>query len=251
MNVNISDGYFKTKESINIYWKKWLPENRKATVIIVHGVLEHIDRYINVVNALLPENIAIYGTTHQGHGKSEGHRAYIKNILDYVEETRTFYTNIVQNEAENKPIFILGHSMGSIISMLYASNYQDGLKGIMLSGTGLNTSGVAGILKFGAIILSAIAPKGALEFPLPVEFISSDEREVQKYRDDPYCGGKISFRLGNEIERGLKLAVNRVNKITIPTLIQYGKDDIAFKNREELLERFSSTDKTLKGYDNC
>lgn len=250
--ITEGEGYFKGVNDDKMYWRKWLPEGeRKATVMIVHGVNEHIGRYMNVVNKLVPEGFAVYGEDHYGHGKSEGHRGYVKRFEFFIENLRIFFKNIVQKEADDKPIFIIGHSMGSIITMNFVRMYPDGLKGMVLSGTGSSTGNVSAILKLGAKILSAIAPKGSIDLPFPENWITRDEEVCKAWDTDPLTNDKTTFRLGNEMNRWLKKGYNGISEITMPALIQCGTDDAGFEGQKELFERVGAEDKTLKMYDKC
>lgn len=244
------ESFFKGLYDVKLFWRKWLPEgDRKATILVAHGVNEHSERYINVANAVIPEGIAVYVLDHRGHGRSEGKRAYVKKFANYIEDVKIFFDTIVKKEAEDKPIFILGHSMGSIIAMNYVKMYPNGLCGMVLSGTGKRLGGIPSFLTKFSKILGAILPKLYINPPIPFEdSLSRDEETIRKYAEDPMCGGKLSLRLGAEMSRALKNAYKEINQIMLPILVQCGEKDPIFEGKEELFTQIASKDKTLKIY---
>ena len=151
-------------DDIRLYYQVWRPEkNSKAVVQLIHGLAEHSNRYLNVVNALVPSGYVIYASDNRGHGKSEGIRGYVNKFETFVKDQKIFFELIKENEP-NLPIFLLGHSMGSIIAQLYAVEYPVGLKGLILSGAGtrLGGAGSSAFLRGITRLLSKINPKLSL-----------------------------------------------------------------------------------------
>ena len=86
--VRSSDGCHQLKMN------HWLPEQApKATVQLVHGMVEHIDRYEDFAKYLMSAGYAVIGHDHLGHGDSvqdeaeygyfadrEGHRFLIDDV---------------------------------------------------------------------------------------------------------------------------------------------------------------------------
>ena len=89
-----------------------------------------------MVNHFVPENFAVYALDHRGHGRSDGERVKVDDFHDYVKDLKTFF-NIVRKENPKDKIFLIGHSMGSVIALLYAIEYQKELAGLITSGGGL------------------------------------------------------------------------------------------------------------------
>jgi len=72
-------------DDIRLYYQVWRPEkNSKAVVQIIHGLAEHSNRYMNVVDALVPRGYVIYASDNRGHGNSEGIRGYVKKFETYL-----------------------------------------------------------------------------------------------------------------------------------------------------------------------
>jgi alpha-beta hydrolase superfamily lysophospholipase len=68
-------GNFDGINGCQLYYKAWMPGAKpKATLAIVHGAGEHIERYKNPIDALLPSGYAVVGYDQRGHGQSGGRR---------------------------------------------------------------------------------------------------------------------------------------------------------------------------------
>ena len=179
------DGFFKGVRESNIYYQAWLPETEcKAVLLVVHGLAEHCGRYMNVVNHFVPLGYAVYGLDHVGHGKSEGTRVYVERFEDYTD-TLKIYFDMVRQEQPDKPIFLVGHSMGGLISAAYLLEHQNELTGAVLSGASVKMSGdVSPVVVFMGKLLSTLAPKAGL-MALEAEGVSRDPAVVEAYVNDP------------------------------------------------------------------
>lgn len=221
-----------------------------AVVHVIHGYAEHIDRYGNVVNELLPAGYAVFGTDHRGHGKSQGRRGHVMSFQEYIDDEKQFRRDVIQPRFPGIPCFILGHSMGSVIAMNYVEQNADDFKGLVLSGTGSQPGAYTPKILFTLTkILSGILPAVQVKSPLPPDFISRDMDAVKAYIDDPLVYNVITPRLAHEMNRYVVIGAQNAGKIKIPVLIQIGSQDIAFSGQKELFEMIGAKDKTFKLYD--
>jgi len=249
--MKTQSGNFKAQDGTSIYWKGWTPDNSpKAVVHVIHGYAEHIDRYGNVVNELLPAGYAVFGTDHRGHGKSQGKRGHVMSFQEFIDDEKQFRRDVIQARFSGIPCFVLGHSMGSLIAMNYVEQNADGIKGLVLSGTGsLPGTDIPKILITLTKIFSRILPGVHVKSPLPPEFISRDMDVVKAYIDDPLVYNVITPRLGHEMNRYVVIGAQNASKIKIPVLIQLGSQDTAFSGQKELFDLVGAKDKTFKRYE--
>jgi acylglycerol lipase len=127
------EGSFKGVRNANIFYQAWLPEeNVRAVLLLVHGLGEHSGRYRNVVNHFVPLGYAVYALDHIGHGKSDGRREYVERFDDYTD-TLSSYLEMVKTWQRDKPIFLLGHSMGGTIAAYYLLDHQAEFRGAIIS----------------------------------------------------------------------------------------------------------------------
>jgi len=245
------DGYFKGVRDTNIYYQYWLPEGEpKAILLVVHGLAEHSGRYMNVVNHLTPLGYAVYGIDHIGHGKSGGERVYVDRFRDYTKTLKNYFDKIRKWQPQ-KPVFLIGHSMGGLISAAYLLEHQDELSGAVLSGPGIKVpDNISQAVIFAGKILSIIIPKAGL-IQLDADGISRDPAVIDAYVNDPLvCTGKATARLGAELLKTMQHVTKQAAKIKLPLLILQGSDDklVDPSGARLLFDSAGSKDKTIKIY---
>jgi len=245
------DGYFKGAQDNNIYYQYWLPEDEsKAILLLAHGLAEHSGRYMNLVNYLVPSGYAVYGIDHIGHGKSDGKRAYVERFQDYTKTLKTYF-DMIRAWHPKRPIFLIGHSMGGLISTAYLLKHQDELAGAVLSAPSIKVPDniSAAVILIGKM-LSIIMPRAGL-IKLDPDGVSRDPAVVEAYVNDPLVyTGKATARLGAEIIKTMQDVTKQAAQITLPILIAQGSADklVDPGGAQLLCDSVSSTDKTIKMY---
>ena len=246
------EGFFESVRAALIYHQCWLPESEpKAVLMIVHGLGEHSGRYLNLVNHFVALGFAVYGMDHPGHGKSDGVRKYVDRFEDFIANVKTYFDRI-QGWLAGKPVFLVGHSMGGLISATYLLDHQDGLKGAILSGPSVKIPGnILPIMVFIGKMLDALIPRLGLLKTAP-EGVSRDPAVVQAYKDDPLVyKGKATARLTAEMLKAMQRVGGEAKKITLPILILQGGADwiVDPAGARMLYDWVGSADKEIKIYD--
>ena len=185
-------------------YKIWAPSQPpKAIIQIVHGMAEHIARYERMAKALNEAGFLVCGRNHRGHGPEAKLLGYFADeqgwdaILNDAHEVSLD----IKKQYPGVPFILLGHSMGSFLAREYALRYGKELDGLILSGTGFYPKALCASGR----MLAKLAPKkkpanfvnniafagnnkpfapGRTGF----EWLSRDEKEVDKYVADPLCG---------------------------------------------------------------
>ena len=250
--MNHQEGYFKGRQGTNLYYQGWLPEGRPAAVLlIVHGLAEHSGRYGNVVDHFVPRGYAVYGIDHPGHGRSDGPRVYVERFQDFLDPLQVFLGRIRKWQPET-PIFLVGHSLGGLISAAYLLDQPDEPAGAVLSAPSVVMPGSLSTLTLLAgKVLSALLPRLGL-VRLEAEGVSRDPAVIRAYRGDPLVfTGKITARLGTELLQTMGRVLAEAQKIRRPLLILQGAADklVDPRGAQMLFDRVSSVDKTIKVYE--
>ena len=245
------EGTFKGVRGANIYYQDWLPDGEvKAVLFLVHGLGEHCCRYENHVNYFVPKGYAIYGLDHLGHGKSDGQQEVIDRFTDYTDTLATYF-KMVRGWQEGKPIFIMGHSMGGLITCYYLLDHQADFKGAILSAPAIKVSdSISSTTITMGKMLSVIAPKAGV-LALDPTGISRDPEVVKAYVEDPLVfHGKTPARLAAEMLKAMQRVTQEVEKITLPIIVVQGSEDklVDPDGAQMLYDRAGSKDKTLKIY---
>jgi alpha-beta hydrolase superfamily lysophospholipase len=246
------EGFFKGVRGANIYFQSWLPESESSAVLlIVHGLAEHSGRYGNVVNHFVPLGYAVYGIDHLGHGKSDGTRVYVKRFDDYTNTLKAYF-DMIRGWQPEKPIFLVGHSMGGLISAVYLLDHQAELAGAVLSGPAVKIpSRVTPAMLFVGKVFSALIPRFGL-LPLDAVGVSRDPLVVQAYVSDPLVHrGEATARLAAEMLKAMQTVSGQAARITLPIMIVQGSADklVNPAGAQMLYDVVSSVDKEIRIYD--
>ncbi|MDF1519690.1 MAG: alpha/beta hydrolase [Brevefilum sp.] len=246
------EGIFTGARDTRIFYQAYLPEDQvRASIIIVHGLGEHSGRYENVVNYLAPLGYALYSFDLIGHGQSDGARAFVEAYEDF-SETLTMYKNKVRGWQPDKPLFLMGHSMGGLIASEYLIDHSDEFTGAVISAPLImvpDNINKATILA--GKILSRIAPNMGITAVDP-SGVSRDPDVVHAYGTDPLVfHGKTTARLSAELLKAIMRVNDEFKKITVPFVVLQGSDDKLVNPRgsKMLYEHAGSDDKSMKIYD--
>ena len=251
--MNHSFRHFKNISDSNNYYQFWLPNsNPNMILLVVHGFAEHGGRYSNLIDHFLPLNYAIYAIDHVGHGNSDGHRYYVDSVFDFVDSVKKL-TEIIKISHPNTPLFILGHSMGGLITSLSLIDNQDEYKGAILSAPLVKNYGrISPILIYITRILSVTFPKLGVS-SIDAKYISRDPKVVESYLNDPLISikNKMTARLAIELIDGMRYLLDNACKIKLPTKIFQGMGDVIVDpgGAQLLYDAISSDDKKIKHYD--
>ncbi|WP_210398127.1 alpha/beta hydrolase [Motiliproteus sediminis] len=106
-------GYLTThKDRIAVH--RWTPPSPAATLLIVHGYLDHHGLYGHLIRYGLERNLAVVCFDLPGHGLSSGPRAEIDSFRHYQQVLTALLTQL-DHWGLPKPLHLLGQSTGAAI----------------------------------------------------------------------------------------------------------------------------------------
>lgn len=225
-------------------YKKNYTDNAKAVIIIVHGICEHSKRYLPITNYLNKSGYSVIRYDQRGHGETGGVRGKIDGYYELVEDLDQF-VNMAKKDYPNKPIFLIGHSMGGLVVSLYSLKYQEKLNGVISSGGANGIVPVSRLLNF--FPWKWFKNKSVKNF-FPKNALSSDDNVEKNYWNDPLNLKEYKISLaGYMFNDGAKHLKKNYHKITIPYLFLHGKKDliVPFKISVKMHNKISSKDKNL------
>jgi alpha-beta hydrolase superfamily lysophospholipase len=200
-------------------------ENLRAMMILVHGLGEHIQRYLAWAELFKGKGIGFTGVDLPGHGCSDGKRGHIKSN-EVTDEMIDILIRDCRKTFPGTPLFIYGHSLGGGIVLDYLVRKNPKVKGAVVTSPWLKLSfepdkskvRLAGIMK--NILPGLVQPSG-----LVVEHISHDKEVVDKYKNDPLNHGKISVSLFHDAMTAAENALKNASNLKVPLLLIHGSDD--------------------------
>ena len=230
-------------ETGSIHYERWAPAGPvDRIVVVVHGYAEYAARYAHLADRLVAGGAAVYGADHVGHGRSDGERALITDFEHVVSDQRRL-VDIARSEHPQRPLVMIGHSMGGLLTARFAQCHP---------------SDVAGIVLLGAVIGDWTWARDALALPeLPpatTDFsgMSRDAAAVEAYATDPmiYRG-----RYKRPLLEAEMVALDRFNAeldaLTMPVLFCHGDDDpfVDYRTSLAAVESMPAPDKTIRVYE--
>ena len=238
--------YIDTFDSQKLFLRRDLIDDPEAVLILVHGLDEHQGRYDYLVGRLNGEGYSVYRFDNRGHGRSDGAQAYIEDFNTYLDDADVVY-QLAKEENPERPIFMLGHSMGGFIAAGYGIKYPDKLKGQILSGAWTNETDA-----FKQIEKVSLAENPEMKIPNELgDFISRSSYVVEDYAKDPFVSEYTTLQLMKTmIDDGIPWLVDNLAQYQYPVLILHGGDDkiVDPDCSDKLYDLISSKDKKKKIY---
>lgn len=235
------------KHSIQLqYWHSG--EQVRCVIQLVHGLGEYGGRYEEFAAAAVARGYAVCVHDHRGHGSTRDPAGFFSSTNGWEKVTSDVgvVNEFVREQWPDKPVILLGHSMGSYIAQAFAMHYSDRLAGMILSASTFASKAQllpATLLarvetwRLGAHRSSALLDRlGFSKFNKPFEpartdhdWISRDTDRVDAYIADPLCGGPYCSGLWRDLLDGLlqitsDRALMRIRS-DLPILIMGGSAD--------------------------
>lgn len=231
---------------LKIYSQVDKVENALRSIVIVHGLGEHLGRYDYFTKKLNEAGYNVYRFDQPGHGHNEGARGDVKSYMDFALATKLL-VDYAKKDSPNLDVYLFGHSMGGFTVNLYGVTYPNTVKAIVSSGAP-------------GIILKMVKPLRFIPYNL-LGFINNknnlakltthDLEIVKSYETDSLVLKKIKIHLlGNVFIDGVKHLQKNITKLVDPIFYIHGEDDKIVEKESSiwLYNHISSQDKELKIY---
>ena len=218
-------------------------------VQIIHGMQEHAGRpgYDAFAKFLNKNGYIVFADDHRAHGKTPSSIDLLGkydggNLFYDILQDEMFFSKMLKTQYEGLPLYVFGHSFGSFILQNYIQSCTLYTKAIICGSA--NMKGQAAV-KIGRPIAKWVMKyKGEDKIAVLIEkimkntyqglvktgsWLNTDEKEVELYYQDPYCGTPFSARFYYDFFTGLKHSYNKQSLQKInhkkPILLISGKDD--------------------------
>lgn len=240
-NLIMSDGQ-------PIFTRIYQPEQPIGNFYILHGMGEHGDRYDAFAQLLCKEGYQVVIHDHRGHGKtaeSFGKFGHFCNEDGFERVVQDVYEVMNQTMLKELECVIFGHSMGSFIARRFIQLHSSLIHQCILCGTGSTKP----LHYIGNALAKTLACSKGKEMEskwmnkltfssfnkpfknskTPFDWLSSNEKEVERYLMDPYCGFIPTHQFFADITDGLLLinrqVENRKIRRDLPVLLISGSAD--------------------------
>jgi alpha-beta hydrolase superfamily lysophospholipase len=187
---------------------RWDPEGTpRAIAQISHGVGEYAQRYEPLVEDLLRAGYVVYSHDHRGHGNSAaspeqfgilGEGGWGELVADIGRVGQ-----LARDANPGLPLVLIAHSLGSFAAQQWLLDHSGDVTAVVLSGT------AAIDLLEPAMDLDAPMDLSAFNAPFQpprtdFDWLSRDDKQVDAYIGDPWCGFGLDIAGGREMFAGAR-----------------------------------------------
>lgn len=217
---------WKTCKQEEIKGFSWKPKGIvNASLILIHGLGEHSQRYNHVIEFFNKNNISVYALDLIGHGQSAGKRGHADSY-DMIASDILHLISIARSENKNVPIFLYGHSLGGALALYIALKMKPEIAGYIVTSPGLIPANPPqGFRLFLAKTMNILGPSFTLDNKLYRPGLSRDEKVVEAYNADPLVHPMISARLGMQLLNNGNWMIDHASELSSPTLLMQGSAD--------------------------
>jgi acylglycerol lipase len=217
---------FITTDGIALRRRTWSAgDEARGIVAIAHGYGEHAGRYGWVASRLNGAGYTVESIDARGHGASEGPRVLIHALEDLARDFGGLCDRILQER--RAPLFVLGHSLGSLVAILALSTRQKTIAGVILSGNALEGRSNLPTAAIPILhLLARVVPNVRLLPALVAKDISTDASVVEAYESDPLVDrGRWRLATGSAIMKAIKTCRHALPALQVPLFVLHGEKD--------------------------
>lgn len=261
--------FLSSVDNHRIFVRSWMPEagTPRAIIQILHGMAEHCSRYEPVATLLVRQGYGVIAHDHRGHGHSVPQGGLLGHYADHggwkLVLADTYKVNeYIHKQHPDLPVVLVGHSMGSFIALGYLIQHGRTVDAAVLSGSTANSPMAirsarmlaqleklrAGAKARSSLIdlatFSSYNRQVSKQPRTEYDWLSRDEREVDKYIHDPLCGFLCTNQLWLDLTGGLETISRISNLRKIPHdlpfyLVAGERDPLSYSNSHNGVDKLA------------
>ncbi len=232
---------------IRLFFYKTDSEKVKGSLLMLHGMAEHHERYEPFIKKLNEAGIDVYTYDHRGHGISlkDDELGFFaeSNGAELVIEDAVSAIKSVSAMKRSEKYGIFGHSMGSIITRNVIQRF-DQMDCAIICGTAYQKVGTCRMgMAAASVVKFFTGPRHKSKFldkalfggkaytsictRTPYDWLTKDTTIVDKYIEDPFCGFTCTTSFYHDLTELTMKATQGIKRtrINLPIFIASGKDD--------------------------
>ncbi|KAK6793308.1 hypothetical protein RDI58_006761 [Solanum bulbocastanum] len=260
--IKSTKSFFTSPRGLTLFTRSWLPSTKtppKGIIFMVHGYGNDISWTFQATPIhLAKKGFACFALDLEGHGQSQGLKAYVPNLDLVIDDCLSFFNFVLtQNpEFQDLPKFLFGESMGGAICLLIHLKRPKEFNGGILIAPMCKISDKVKPMWPIAQFLTLVARFAPTLAVVPTadlleKSVKVPEKRIISGRNPNRYVGKP--RLGTVVEllRVTDYVSSKLCDVNMPFLVLHGIADVVTDPEvsRELYKLAKSTDKTLKIYD--
>ena len=190
--------------SLWLFSRAWQPRDKSltwATLMIVHGTVDHSGVYAELGQSLAMQGVAVFASDMRGWGRSDGEPLYVDSVTTFMGDILSDYQRIHGSGSPYEHVssrFLLGKSIGGLFAAWTAAEHHNwtgfiGLSGAFQIDPAVKPSAIARML---VKAIATCAPKLGLKPPFDPKLIVNDAQALKTWEQDSLVSRGKSLGLG-------------------------------------------------------
>eukprot|EP00262_Sarcandra_glabra_P007058 TRINITY_DN19628_c0_g1_i1.p1 TRINITY_DN19628_c0_g1~~TRINITY_DN19628_c0_g1_i1.p1 ORF type:complete len:330 (-),score=-0.93 TRINITY_DN19628_c0_g1_i1:26-982(-) len=259
-NIHSSKSYYTSPRGLSLFTRSWQPLTSppRAIICMVHGYGNDISWTFQATPIFLAQmGYSCFAVDLQGHGHSQGLKAFVPDVDLVVDDLFSFFNSIKQRpDLNGLPCFLFGESMGGALCLLIHFRDINAWKGAILVAPMCKISDnvrprwpIPQLLTFLAKFLPTlpIVPTADLldkSVKVPEKKVIAGMNPL-RYKGRPRLGTVV------ELLRVTDYLHSRLSDVSLPFIVVHGSADVVTDPEvsRELYEVAVSEDKSIRIYE--
>lgn len=225
----------------------WQADHPRAVLLLQHGYGEYAQRYAQqysqLIRHLQAQGISVYAIDLHGHGYSSSKRGQV-DVAQAVQDHRAARRILA---AQPLPIFLMGHSLGGLVTASSVVQQPEGIQGVILSSAALDMN-ISAPVRLLSQPLAKVFPSVPVQPPLKAKYLSRIDAQVNNATDDPLMyHGSVPLQFGASLAKVSYANWPHYKNWTTPVLLMHGTKDklVPYRSSTRFLDTIAASDKTL------
>jgi alpha-beta hydrolase superfamily lysophospholipase len=220
------EGWFTGAGGTSLFRRTWRSTGPSRAVLInLHGLGDHGGLYPALVEHFTGRGITVHAPDLRGNGRSAGRRGYIERWEEYREDLDRFVA-LVREEESDRPLFLLGNSLGGLIVLDYVQNRRpEGIRGVIVASPPLGRLGVPAPLMALGRLMSRVWPSFSVRTGMDLTGLARDPAVVATVLADPLFHRLGTARLSTEVVAAIARMHEAAPGFPLPLLVLHGGKD--------------------------
>ena len=176
----------KTYDGESVYYRVWRADSPKAVIQILTGLAEVEDYYEDFARASVQEGYSVYLHEYRQFGRSRAGYGEGNLFVNYARDG-AFLLDLIRKEEPGLKVFVLCHSLGTMVSQLAVYHAGARWDGMIFTGLSHNGAALENRLRQLEMAQKAIEESG------PDAESSDIYEEVFNHLNDSFAGEKDPF----------------------------------------------------------
>jgi lysophospholipase len=201
--LGVRPGWFTTSDGVRLRSAVFKPKGggTRGTICLVHGRTEFIEKYFETISDFLARGFAVATFDWRGQGGSQrltpSKLGHVKSFEDYWCDLKSFHADVLLPDCPG-PFYLVGHSMGGLVSLLAAERDRLMFDRVFLSAPMIAIDhmpfSTRGMARFGrTLTLLGLGHASASRKDVP--------QSLMPFADNPLTGDALRFTRNGDILR--------------------------------------------------